>query len=67
MRVFATARSIKSLSQLEEKGIEVLPLDVTSAESIAELKAEITRRTGGTLDMLFNNAGTSMLFSFLQR
>ncbi|KAJ8103354.1 hypothetical protein POJ06DRAFT_247338 [Lipomyces tetrasporus] len=57
MRVFATARSTKSLSQLEAKGIEILPLDVTSAESTAALKAEITKRTGGKLDMLFNNAG----------
>ena len=65
MRVFATARSTGSLSQLEAKGIEILPLDVTSAESIAVLKAEITKRTGGKLDMLFNNAGTSMLTSTL--
>lgn len=66
MRVFATARSTKSLSQLEAKGIETLPLDVTSAESIAALKAEITKRTGGKLDILFNNAGTSMLTSSLR-
>ncbi|KAF2850854.1 NAD(P)-binding protein [Plenodomus tracheiphilus IPT5] len=57
LRVFATARSLKSLAGLEEKGIETLTLDVTSAESIAALKAEITTRTGGKLDMLFNNAG----------
>ncbi|KAG4430222.1 hypothetical protein IFR05_014293 [Cadophora sp. M221] len=56
MRVFATARSTKSLSQLEAKGIETLALDVTSADSIAALKAEITKRTRGKLDMLFNNA-----------
>jgi 1-acylglycerone phosphate reductase len=61
MRVFATARSTKALDQLEAKGIEVLPLEVTNAESIAALKAEIAKRTGGKLDMLFNNAGTSML------
>ena len=59
MRVFATARSTKSLAQLEAKGIEVLPLEVTSAESIVSLKAEVARRTGGKLDMLFINAGTS--------
>ncbi|KAH7112090.1 hypothetical protein B0J11DRAFT_542641 [Dendryphion nanum] len=58
MRVFATARSLKSLSGLQEKGIEVLTLDVTSAESIAALKVEISSRTGGKLDMLFNNAGS---------
>ncbi|KAH8594217.1 hypothetical protein B0O99DRAFT_595553 [Bisporella sp. PMI_857] len=57
MRVFATARSTKSLPQLEAKGIEVLPLEVTSAESIAALKAEIMKRSGGKLNMLFNNAG----------
>lgn len=61
MRVFATARSTKSLSQLEVKGIEILPLEVTSAESISALKAEVSKRTGGKLDMLFNNAGISML------
>jgi 1-acylglycerone phosphate reductase len=63
MRVFATARSTKSLSQLEAKGIETFALDVTSADSIAALKAEITKQTGGKLDMLFNNAGISMLIS----
>ncbi len=60
MHVFATARSTKSLAQLEAKGIEVLPLEITSAESIAALKIEVTKRTGGKLNMLFNNAGTSM-------
>lgn len=58
LQVFATARSTAQLSDLESKGIEVFPLDVTSAESIAALKAEISKRTGGKLDMLFNNAGT---------
>ncbi|KAH7026912.1 hypothetical protein B0J12DRAFT_609849 [Macrophomina phaseolina] len=57
MRVYATARSTKSLADLEAKGIEVLPLDVTSADSIAALKAEVVKRTGGKLDILFNNAG----------
>ncbi|RYP04924.1 hypothetical protein DL764_004136 [Monosporascus ibericus] len=58
MRVFATARSTNSLSPLEEKGIEALALDVTSPESIASLKTEIAKRTGGQLDMLYNNAGS---------
>ncbi|KAL2787689.1 hypothetical protein BJX66DRAFT_310388 [Aspergillus keveii] len=57
LRVFATARSIKSLSTLEERGIETFALDVTSADSIRALKVEIATRTGGKLDMLFNNAG----------
>lgn len=63
MRVFATARSTKSLSQLEAKGIETFALDVTSAESIAALKAQIAKKTGGKLDILFNNAGVSKLIS----
>ncbi|KAH6981666.1 oxidoreductase [Ilyonectria sp. MPI-CAGE-AT-0026] len=57
-RVFATARSLKSMTNLTEKGIETLTLEVTGRESIAALKAEISTRTGGKLDMLFNNAGT---------
>ncbi|EMR64544.1 putative short-chain dehydrogenases protein [Eutypa lata UCREL1] len=56
-RVFATARSTKSLASLEAKGIEILTLDVTQPESISLLKAEISKRTRGTLDILFNNAG----------
>jgi 1-acylglycerone phosphate reductase len=56
-RVFATARSLKTLGNLAEKGIETLTLDVTKPESIANLKTEIATRTGGSLDILFNNAG----------
>ncbi|KAH6874028.1 hypothetical protein B0T10DRAFT_567547 [Thelonectria olida] len=56
-RVFATARSMKSLALLEEQGIETLTLDVTRQESISALKTEITKRAGGKLDILFNNAG----------
>lgn len=59
LRVFATARSEKSLSNLREKGIETFVLDVTDSASIASLKDEISKLTDGRLDMLFNNAGTS--------
>lgn len=45
------------MANLTEKGIETLTLDVTSSESIATVKEEIVRRTGGTLDILYNNAG----------
>ncbi|KAH7136719.1 hypothetical protein B0J13DRAFT_506322 [Dactylonectria estremocensis] len=57
-RVFATARSTKSLALLQEKGIETLTLDVTQPESISALKTEIVKRTEGKLDVLFNNAGS---------
>ncbi|KAJ0166506.1 NADPH-dependent 1-acyldihydroxyacetone phosphate reductase [Colletotrichum tanaceti] len=58
LRVFATARSLKSINDLAEKGIETFALDVTSQESITLLQREIAKRTGGKLDILFNNAGT---------
>lgn len=47
------------MKNLAEKGIETLTLDVTVPESINALKEEITKRTGGSLDILFNNAGLS--------
>ncbi|KAG7419805.1 NADPH-dependent 1-acyldihydroxyacetone phosphate reductase [Fusarium oxysporum f. sp. rapae] len=56
-RVFATARSLKTLGNLTGKGIETLTLDVTKPESIDSLRTEIATRTGSTLDILFNNAG----------
>ncbi|KAJ5399634.1 Glucose/ribitol dehydrogenase, partial [Penicillium sp. CMV-2018d] len=65
MRVFATARSTASLSTLEDKGIETFALDVTNAASIAAFRDEIVKRTGGKLDILFNNAGT--IFQLLTR
>ncbi|KAH7160981.1 hypothetical protein EDB81DRAFT_879325 [Dactylonectria macrodidyma] len=56
--VFATARSLKTLTNLQETSIETLTLDVTKVDRINALKAEISSRTGGSLDILFNNAGT---------
>ena len=56
-RVFATARSLKTLGNLSAAGIEVFTLDVTSQESIDALKAGITSLTHGKLDVLYNNAG----------
>lgn len=47
------------MTNLAEKGIETLTLDVTVPESIVALKDEISKRTGGTLDYLYNNAGLS--------
>jgi 1-acylglycerone phosphate reductase len=48
-----------SLEGLLEHGIELFILDVTSEASIIALKAQIEKRTGGKLNMLFNNAGSS--------
>ncbi|KAL7266361.1 NADPH-dependent 1-acyl dihydroxyacetone phosphate reductase [Rhizina undulata] len=59
-RVFATARRIETIAPLaEEFGIETLPLDVTSQESVDAAKKEIVAATGGKLDVLVNNAGIS--------
>lgn len=58
-RVFATARKTESIADLAALGIETLPLEATSAESIEALKAEVSSRTGGKLDFLVNNAGRS--------
>ena len=58
LHVFATARNEKALADLTALGgIEALPLEVTSPESISELKRHIVERTGGSLDYLVNNAG----------
>jgi NAD(P)-dependent dehydrogenase (short-subunit alcohol dehydrogenase family) len=61
-RVFATGRNAEALATLarEAEGtkLETLRLDVTSAESIAQVKAEVEQRTEGYgLDVLVNNAG----------
>ncbi|KAI9797283.1 MAG: hypothetical protein M1833_005579 [Piccolia ochrophora] len=56
-RVFATARKVDQLTELEAKGIETLALDVTSASSVEAAKADIEGRAGGRLDFLVNNAG----------
>ncbi len=56
-RVFATARNIQDVMRLKEEGLEALMLDVRDEASMEEALAEVLKRTGGTLDALFNNAG----------
>ena len=56
LRVFATVRNEESFTDLEARGIEPLKLDVTSQENIAEVAEEVSRRAGGSLDYLVNNA-----------
>lgn len=57
LHVFATARNEKALTDLRALGIEALQLEVTSPESVAEVKRHISERTNGSLDYLVNNAG----------
>jgi len=57
LRVFATARKAESLADLAALGIETLSLEVTELSSIEALLQEVKTRTGGSLDILINNAG----------
>lgn len=54
-RVFATARKPEDLERLAAEGVEALFLDYADAASVTACAAEVSRRTGGTLDALFNN------------
>jgi short-subunit dehydrogenase len=64
-RVFATGRNEKILAEIKASAppsLETIALDVTSAESIAQAKAEVDARTGGVgVDVLVNNAGYGLL------
>lgn len=55
--MIATARRIEVLEELAAKGVATVQLDVTSKESIAQCKEEVSKLTSGKLDFLVNNAG----------
>ncbi len=55
-RVVATARKVESIRDLEEKGAEILPLDVTDENSIWETTSRVEKEIG-PLEILVNNAG----------
>ena len=64
--VFATLRNISKAGTLTEiDDVEILELDVTLKESIARCAEEVRKRTGGTLDILINNAGSDFLMPLL--
>ncbi|KAE8442472.1 hypothetical protein EG329_003315 [Mollisiaceae sp. DMI_Dod_QoI] len=56
-RVFATARNPSKMASLKVMGIETLTLDVMSEESISACVSEVSKLSGGTLNVLVNNAG----------
>jgi short-subunit dehydrogenase len=56
-RVFATARNESDVEKLKSLGLESLKLDVNDSASIKAALQEILKKTHGTLDALFNNAG----------
>lgn len=58
LTVFATARTLSKISNLEKlSNVTLLPLDVTSASSIAAAVEAVKAKTGGKLDYLVNNSG----------
>ena len=56
-RVFATARNSADIAALEADGLEALYMDYRDGGSIAAAFEEVTAKTGGRLDALFNNGG----------
>ena len=56
-KVFATARNEEDVVKLKELGFDAFFLDVTKHETIHDTIDKILKKTGGTLDVVFNNAG----------
>lgn len=58
--VFATARTPSKISEKLSgaENVTVLTLDVLSSESIAAAVESVTKETGGSLDVLYNNSGS---------
>lgn len=54
-RVFATARKLEDVNNLNAMGLESLQLDLDDSSSIQTAVKEILNRTNGTLYALFNN------------
>lgn len=67
-RVFASMRNLPraeadeltALAEAEGLAIEVVEIDVTSDDSVASGVEEVLEATGGTLDVLVNNAGIAL-------
>jgi len=56
-QVFATARKVEDVKELEKLGFNAFLLDVTKKEMIKDTLNNILKLTNGKLDVLFNNAG----------
>jgi NAD(P)-dependent dehydrogenase (short-subunit alcohol dehydrogenase family) len=57
-RVYATARSVEKIAPLEQRGCELLPLDVTDEDSMRSA-VDVVERQDGPVGVLVNNAGYS--------
>ncbi|GMM36950.1 acylglycerone-phosphate reductase [Saccharomycopsis crataegensis] len=62
IKVFACARRLEPMKPLEELGITIIKCDVTDAQEVQHMKSTISDATGGKLNILFNNAGSSCTF-----
>ena len=58
-RVFASCRKQEDCDRLEAEGLETVRIDYADPASITAAFEEVMRRTGGTLDALFNNGAYS--------
>ena len=58
-RVFASSRKQEDVEKLTAEGFETYLIDVLDDAQIDAALADILHKTGGTLDVLFNNAGFS--------
>ena len=63
LKVFATARNTSKIDPTLVKlpNVEVVQLDVVSAESIASAVKAVSERLDGCLDILVNNSGSGQL------
>ncbi len=55
--VFATARYQKDVKILKSRGLQAYKLDVTKKITIEQCLENVLSKTGGSIDVLFNNAG----------
>ncbi|KAK9482626.1 hypothetical protein V1527DRAFT_475748 [Lipomyces starkeyi] len=64
--VFATLRNMAKAGSLAGMdGVDLLELEVTSNESIQQCAKAVAKRTGGSLDVLVNNAGATYCIPLL--
>lgn len=63
-RVIASGLSEALLAHLRDRDIETVVLDVTSQDPIESAATHVSKLTGGTLDILINNAGVLHVMPF---
>ncbi|KAJ8607596.1 hypothetical protein MRB53_040180 [Persea americana] len=66
--VFATLRDLSKAADLADlENVDIIELDVTKPDSITRCKERVAHVTGGTLDILFNNAGVEFIKPLLDQ